>query len=190
MFFVSALIVSIGRLFEHCASVQGKDSSGAGVVKQEGGGEEGVRREGGEAEEGARREEGEAGEGAPARDGTEVTGPADTKPQGEIPHDTLRDGHFSAGSVRDLENLEYALILFSKFKALKTLEFPKLALKSFEFVIMSIYRLRINICMCNYGINDVLKHVNIASNRINIVSVDVAICKCRGRVCVSFLRVC
>ena len=41
------------------------------------------------------------------------------------------------------------------------LEFPKLALKSLAFV-MSVY-LHINIRLHNYGINDVSKHVNIAS---------------------------
>ena len=39
-----------------------------------------------------------------------------------------------AGFVRRLENLEWAQILRSEFKALKVLEFPKLSLKSLEYV--------------------------------------------------------
>ena len=61
-----------------------------------------------------------------------------------------------AGFVRGLENLECACILFSEFKALKVLEFPKLA-----FILI--------LACINYGINDVSKHVNIASKCLNIM---------------------
>ena len=56
-------------------------------------------------------------------------------------------------------------IYVQKNKTLKVLEFPKVALKILEFV-MSIYLLHnINICMRNYGINDVSKRVNVASRK-------------------------
>ena len=50
------------------------------------------------------------------------------------------------------------------------LEFPKLALKSLAFVMSYLH---INIRLHNYGINDVSKHVNIASKRVNIARVNV-----------------
>ena len=57
------------------------------------------------------------------------------------------------GFVRRLVNLECAGILFSEFKALKVLEFPKLDLESLEFASVNVYLLRVNICTHNYGIN-------------------------------------
>ena len=46
------------------------------------------------------------------------------------------------------------------------LEFPK-------FALTSIYLLRVNICMRNYGVDDVSKHVNTASKHVNIARVNV-----------------
>ena len=71
--------------------------------------------------------------------------------------------------IRGLENLEYTLILFSEFKALKVVEFPELALESCKFVNVNIFFILIFVCV-NYGISDVSKYVNIASTRINVTS--------------------
>ena len=82
------------------------------------------------------------------------------------------EGKESTGFLRGLENLECALLLFSEFKALKVLGFPKLVLKSLEFVTVNLSH-HINICRHIYGIVDVSKRVNIASKRVIMASRNV-----------------
>ena len=57
------------------------------------------------------------------------------------------------------------------------LEFHKLASKGLELILLikcQFVFFIINIRMYNYGINDVSKHVNIASKRVNIARINVA----------------